>query len=242
MIKRYFFWRELLRKIIVAEDELAIREFVVINLERAGYEVTECDDGLKAWQILEEKQFDFEIAILDVMMPGMDGMELCKKLRKSSKTIGIIILTAKSQEMDKISGLMHGADDYVVKPFSPSELIARVDALYRRVAMNAKIIENNFKESIESGEFSLNLIKRTLKKRDKKINLTKVEFQIMEYFLSNPNKILSREEILNHVWDQDGDDKIIDVNIRRLRMKIEDNPSHPKFIITIWGAGYKWEN
>ena len=108
--------------------------------------------------------------------------------------------------------------------------------------MNAKIIENNFKESIESGEFSLNLIKRTLKKRDKKINLTKVEFQIMEYFLSNPNKILSREEILNHVWDQDGDDKIIDVNIRRLRMKIEDNPSHPKFIITIWGAGYKWEN
>ena len=231
-----------MKKIIVAEDELAIREFVVINLERAGYEVTECDDGLKAWQILEEKNFEFEIAILDVMMPGMDGVELCKKLRKASKTIGIIILTAKSQEMDKISGLMHGADDYVIKPFSPSELIARVDALYRRVAMNTKIIENNFKENIESGEFLLNLIKRSLKKKDKKIDLTKVEFQIMEYFLSNKNKILTREEILNHVWNQNGDEKMVDVNIRRLRVKIEDNPSHPKHIITIWGSGYKWEN
>lgn len=231
-----------MKKIIVAEDELAIREFVVINLERAGYEVTECDDGSKAWQILEEKNFEFEIAILDVMMPGMDGMELCKKLRKASKTIGIIILTAKSQEMDKISGLMHGADDYVIKPFSPSELIARVDALYRRVAMNTKIIENNFKENIESGEFLLNLIKRSLKKKDKKIDLTKVEFQIMEYFLSNKNKILTREEILNHVWNQNGDEKMVDVNIRRLRVKIEDNPSHPKHIITIWGSGYKWED
>lgn len=231
-----------MKKVIVAEDELAIREFIVINLERAGYEVTECDNGLKAWQIFEEKNFDFEIAILDVMMPEMDGIELCKKLRKASKTIGIIILTAKSQEMDKISGLMHGADDYVVKPFSPSELIARVDALYRRVAMNTQRIENNFKESIESGDFSLNLIKRILKKKGKKINLTKIEFQIMEYFLSNKNKILTREEILNHVWDQVEDEKIIDVNIRRLRMKIEDNASHPKHIITIWGTGYKWEN
>lgn len=237
-----------MKKIIVAEDELAIREFIVINLERAGYKVTECDDGLVAWNILEKNDFDFEIAILDVMMPGMNGMELCKNIRKKSKTMGIIILTAKSQEMDKISGLMHGADDYVVKPFSPSELIARIDALYRRVAINSQREENKLRETVEAGDFSLNLVRRTLKKKDKVIGLSKIEFQIMEYFLSNPNQILSREDILNHVWGQNDNkkemekDKIIDVNIRRLRMKIEDNPSHPEHIMTIWGSGYKWEN
>ena len=233
-----------MKRIIVAEDESVIREFIVINLERAGYQVTECDDGLKAWEILENSNFDFEIAVFDVMMPGMDGMELCKNLRKKSSTIGIIILTAKSQEMDKISGLMHGADDYIVKPFSPSELMARVDALYRRVAVNSQIKENNFKEIISSGDFLLNLVRRTLEKKGKRINLTKNEFQIMEYFFSNPGQILSREDILNHVWehDQSGDEKIIDVNVRRLRMKIEDDPSHPTHIVTAWGSGYKWQN
>jgi len=233
-----------LKRIIVAEDESVIREFIVINLERAGYQVTECDDGLKAWEVLENSNFDFEIAIFDVMMPGIDGMELCKNLRKKSSTIGIIILTAKSQEMDKISGLMHGADDYIVKPFSPSELMARVDALYRRVAVNSQIKENNFKEIISSGDFLLNLVRRTLEKKGKRINLTKNEFQIMEYFFSNPGQILSREDILNHVWehDQSGDEKIIDVNVRRLRMKIEDDPSHPTHIVTAWGSGYKWQN
>lgn len=233
-----------MKRIIVAEDESVIREFIVINLERAGYQVTECDDGLKAWEVLENSNFDFEIAIFDVMMPGIDGMELCKNLRKKSSTIGIIILTAKSQEMDKISGLMHGADDYIVKPFSPSELMARVDALYRRVAVNSQIKENNFKEIISSGDFLLNLVRRTLEKKGKRINLTKNEFQIMEYFFSNPGQILSREDILNHVWehDQSGDEKIIDVNVRRLRMKIEDDPSHPTHIVTAWGSGYKWQN
>ncbi len=237
-----------MKKIIVAEDELAIREFIVINLERAGYNVTECDDGLVAWNILEKNDFDFEIAVLDVMMPGMNGMELCKNIRKRSKTMGIIILTAKSREMDKISGLMHGADDYVVKPFSPSELIARIDALYRRVAINSQREENKLRETVESGDFSLNLVRRSLKKKDKVIGLSKIEFQIMEYFLSNPNQILSRKDILNHVWGQNDNkkemekNKIIDVNIRRLRMKIEDNPSHPEHIMTIWGSGYKWEN
>lgn len=233
-----------MKRIIVAEDEAVIREFIVINLERAGYQVTECDDGLKAWEVLENSNFDFEIAIFDVMMPGIDGMELCKNLRKKSSTIGIIILTAKSQEMDKISGLMHGADDYIVKPFSPSELMARVDALYRRVAVNSQIKENNFKEIISSGDFLLNLVRRTLEKKGKRINLTKNELQIMEYFFSNPGQILSREDILNHVWehDQSGDEKIIDVNVRRLRMKIEDDPSHPTHIVTAWGSGYKWQN
>ena len=237
-----YFIGGILKRIIIAEDEAVIREFVVINLERAGYQVVECEDGLKAWETLENSNFDFDIAIFDVMMPGIDGMELCKNLRKKSSSIGIIILTAKSQEMDKISGLMHGADDYISKPFSPSELLARVDALYRRVSINSQRKVSKFKDYMTSGDFSLNLIKRTLEKNGKKIDLTNIEFQIMEYFLSNPDQMLSRENILNHVWGQDGDEKIIDVNVRRLRMKIEDDPSHPKHIITVWGSGYKWEN
>ena len=230
-----------MKKIIIAEDEDAIREFIVINLQRSGYDVTECHDGNEAWASLESCNFDFEIAIFDIMMPGIDGIELCKRLRKKSSLVGIIILTAKSQEIDKISGLMHGADDYIVKPFSPSELIARVDALYRRVSVNFQRIENKFDECICSGEFSLNLLKRTFKKNEKVINLTKTEFQIIEYFMSNSNLVLSRNDILNRVWGQGGDEKMVDVNVRRLRMKIEDEPAHPKHIITIWGAGYKWE-
>lgn len=231
-----------MKKIIIAEDETTIREFIVINLERAGYTVFECADGTSAKETIEKNNFDFDIAILDVMMPGIDGIELCKFIRSNSDSIGIIILTAKSQEIDKISGLMHGADDYIIKPFSPSELNARVDALYRRVALNSKRIENNFKETINMGVFSLNLRNRTLTKNNVKIELTKTEFQILEYFFSNPKCILSREDILEHVWENKGDDeKIVDVNIRRLRMKIEDNPSHPKYILTVWGNGYKWD-
>ena len=238
-------WEKILKKIIVVEDEDAIREFVVINLRRAGYDVIECSDGISAKKTLEDNSFDFDVAILDIMIPGIDGIELCKFIRKNSSSIGIIILTAKSQEMDKISGLMHGADDYVIKPFSPTELVARVDALYRRVAINSKRVENNFKEVINMGRFSLNLRKRTLEKDNKQIDLTKTEFQIMEYFFSNPNHVLTRKDILDHVWegggDEKNDEKIVDVNIRRLRMKVEDDPSHPKYIVTLWKSGYKWD-
>lgn len=144
--------------------------------------------------------------------------------------------------MDKVTGLMLGADDYVSKPFSPSELLARVDSLYRRVALAQSHAENNFKEELKSGEFTLNLRNRALMKNGKMIELTQVEFQIMEYFFSNPGTALDRMDILNHVWGDAyvGEDKIVDVNIRRLRMKVEDEPSNPKYIITVWGLGYKW--
>jgi DNA-binding response OmpR family regulator len=229
-----------LKKILVAEDESSIREFEVINLRRSGYEVVETDDGNKADEIFKYHSADFDLAILDVMLPGIDGIELCKRFRKISETIGIILLTAKSQEIDKISGLMYGADDYITKPFSPSELIARVDALYRRVALNATRTKNNFNEEIKSGEFVLNFKNITFKKHNQILNLTQVEFQIMEYFFSNPNLNLTRRQIMEHVWGGFGDEKIVDVNIRRLRMKIEDDPSHPKHVITVWGMGYKW--
>lgn len=233
-----------MKNILVMEDESAIREFVVINLERAGYNVTEADCGESALQKYEENNGDFDLAILDIMMPGIDGLSVCKELRKRNGNIGIIMLSAKTQEMDKVSALMMGADDYITKPFSPSELVARIDALYRRVALAAMRAENNFKEEIKSGDFILNLRNHSLMKKGKMIELTQVEFQIMEYFFANPGRALDRLDILTHVWGNAyvGEEKIVDVNIRRLRMKIEDEPSSPKYIVTVWGLGYRWES
>ena len=233
-----------MKRVLVVEDEEAIREFEVINLQRSGYDVVDTDNGESALELFDRYNRDFDLAVLDIMLPGIDGMKVCKELRKRSDTIGIILLTAKTQEMDKISGLMLGADDYITKPFSPSELVARVDALYRRVALNIMRSNNKFNEEIKFGEFVLNLKNRALKKRGKVIELTQVEFQIMEYFFSNPSTVLSRTQILEHVWGsgKQGEEKIVDVNIPCLRMKIEDNPSVPQHIITVWGMGYKWEN
>ena len=231
-----------MKKILVCEDEGVIRDFVVINLVRAGYDVIEANCGEMALEKYEENDGDIDVAILDVMMPGMDGFQVCKELRRRNGGIGIIMLTARTQEMDKVTGLMLGADDYVTKPFSPSELSARVNALYRRVMLAQESKESNFKEELKSGEFVLNLRNRALLKNGKMIDLTQVEFQIMEYFFSNPGVALDRMDILTHVWGDSyvGEDKIVDVNIRRLRMKIEDEPSAPKYIVTVWGLGYKW--
>ena len=233
-----------MKKILVAEDEQAIREFVVINLKRAGYDAYEASNGEEALEIYEREKGDFDVAVLDIMMPGKyDGLAVCKTLRQKSGNIGIILLTARTQEMDKVTGLMMGADDYVTKPFSPSELVARVDAIYRRVALAAVRTENNFKEQLVSGEFTLNLRNRTLMKGDKPIELTQVEFQIMEYFFSNPGVALDRSNILKHAIRISivGEEKIVDVNIRRLRMKIEEKPSNPQYIVTVWGLGYRWD-
>ena len=232
-----------MKKILVCEDEAAIRDFVVINLRRAGYDVVEADCGEAALQKYEEQGGDFDVAILDIMMPGIDGLQVCKELRNKNGSIGIIMLTARTQEMDKVTGLMLGADDYVSKPFSPSELTARVDSLYRRVALAEQKNENNFKEEIKSGIFTLNLRNRSLMKQGKLIELTQVEFQIIEYFFSNPGVAYAPTDILNHVWGEAyvGEEKIVDVNIRRLRMKVEDEPSNPRYIVTVWGLGYKWE-
>ncbi|MBE6765348.1 MAG: response regulator transcription factor [Clostridia bacterium] len=227
-----------MKKILVVEDEDNIREFVVINLKRAGYDVTEASTGEQALEIFDEQRGGFDVVLLDIMMPGIDGITVCRQIRSQSSNIGIIMLTAKTQEMDKVSGLMMGADDFVTKPFSPSELVARIDALYRRVAL-----VGGYSEELHSGDFTLNLRNRTLLKGTAPIELTQVEFQIMEYFLSNPGCALDRTSILNHVWGEGyfGEEKIVDVNIRRLRMKIEEEPSTPRHIVTVWGLGYKWE-
>lgn len=230
-----------MKRVLIAEDESAIRDFIVINLKRGGYEVIEAEDGARALELYDAYDGDIDVALLDVMMPNVDGLEVCKTLRTSNNNIGIIMLTAKTQEMDKITGLMMGADDYVTKPFSPTELVARVDAIYRRVAMNSAKKPVSV-DVIELGEFKLNLRSRTLTKNGKYIELTQVEFQMMEYFFTNPGAALSRTDILNKVWGSEyfGEEKIVDVNIRRLRMKIEEEPSVPKHLTTIWGIGYKW--
>lgn len=230
-------------KILVAEDEENIREFIVINLKRAGFDVIEAVDGLDAYEKYMLNPDEIAIAVLDIMMPRMDGLELCKKLRAMSNNIGIMMLTAKTQEMDKVNGLLLGADDYVTKPFSPSEFTARVDALARRVSSSfGKGDETNDESVLTSGGFKLNCKSRTLTYEDKKIDVTQVEFQILEYFFRNQGVNLSRTDILNHVWGTEyyGEEKIVDVNVRRIRKKIEQDPSDPKHLLTRWGFGYVW--
>ncbi len=229
-----------MKRILVCEDEDTIRDFIIINLERSGYEVVGANSGERALEVFDEERGDFDVAVLDIMMPGIDGITVCKELRKRTGRLGIIMLSAKSQEMDKVSSLMQGADDYVTKPFSPSELLARVDAVYRRVSMVSG--DQDLREVV-SGPFVLSMKSRALKKNGVPISLTQVEYQLMEYFLRNRNIALERTKILMEIWGESyyGDVKIVDVNIRRLRQKIEEDPSNPKYIKTVWGFGYKWE-
>ena len=226
-----------MKKVLILEDEVSIRSFVVINLKRAGYDVVEAGTGEEALELLKSNP-DVGVAILDIMLPGIDGFEVCRSIRATDKKIGIIMLTARSQEMDKITGLMTGADDYMTKPFSPAELTARIDALYRRVGPES----GGESTEITQGPFVLNTRNRTLEKEGKRIKLTQVEYAIIKLFMQNPGRALSREDILASVWgrDYDGELKIVDVNIRRLRIKIEDDTANPTFITTVWGFGYKW--
>lgn len=226
-----------MKKVLVLEDESSIRGFIVINLRRAGYEVVEAETGEEALQKLHEHP-DTRVCLLDIMLPGIDGFEVCRRIRMANPQIGIIMLSARSQEMDKVTGLMTGADDYVTKPFSPAELIARVDALLRRSgeaapSRNAELLQP---------PFLLNTDNRTLEKDGVRIKLTQLEYSIVKLFMENRGKALSREAILDAIWGKGyfGELKIVDVNVRRLRLKIEDDAQEPKYISTVWGYGYKW--
>ena len=224
-------------RILIIEDESSIAELEKDYLELSGFEVAleeEGNQGLK--RALEE---DFDLLILDLMLPGLDGFEICRRFREVKNT-PIIMISAKKEDIDKIRGLGLGADDYMTKPFSPSELVARVDAVYRRVSMSSAKQEPE--TELRSGPFQLNIRSRSLTRDGQKIDLTQVEFQLMEHFMRNPNVALDRSALLTTVWGDSyfGDDKIVDVNVRRLRMKIEPEPSNPKYLTTVWGFGYKW--
>jgi DNA-binding response OmpR family regulator len=226
-----------MKRVLILEDEVNIRSFVVINLQRAGYDVIEAGTGQEALDRLAENP-DVGVAILDIMLPDMDGFEVCRRIRASSKQMGVIMLTARTQEMDKVTGLMTGADDYVTKPFSPVELTARIDALFRRLGGSNSVVS----EFLSQGPFVMNTRNHTLEKNGQRVKLTQVEYAILKLFMQNPGRALSRENILSSVWgrEYDGDLKVVDVNIRRLRIKIEDDAQNPKFITTVWGFGYKW--
>ena len=226
-----------MKKVLILEDEENIRSFVVINLKRAGYEAIEAGTGAEALRRIRENP-DIGVAILDIMLPDTDGFEVCRTIRATNKQMGIIMLTARTQEMDKVTGLMTGADDYVTKPFSPAELTARIDALFRRIGEDPVTDE----ETLVQGPFVMNLCNHTLEKNGQKIRLTQVEYAILKLFMRNPGRALSREDILAAVWgrEYEGELKIVDVNIRRLRIKIEDDTASPVYITTVWGYGYKW--
>ena len=226
-----------MKKVLILEDEVNIRSFVVINLKRAGYDAIEAGTGREALEKIKENP-DIGVALLDIMLPDIDGFEVCRNIRATSKQMGIIMLTARAQEMDKVTGLMTGADDYVTKPFSPAELTARIDALYRRIGGDNTAAS----ELLAQGPFVMNVRNHTLEKNGTKIRLTQVEYAILKLFMQNPGRALSREDILSAVWgrDYEGELKIVDVNIRRLRIKIEDDTANPIYITTVWGFGYKW--
>ncbi|MED3726048.1 response regulator transcription factor [Priestia filamentosa] len=224
-------------KILVLEDESAIRSFIVLNLKKAGYDVTEAHTGEQALELMESSSFD--IALLDVMLPGIDGFSVCEQIRQKNELVGIIMLTARTQDEDKVEGLTIGADDYITKPFSPSELTARIHSLLRRLGR----IQKRDQDIVKSGPFELYLVNEVLKKRGEEIDLTPTEFCLMQEFMSAPKELFSRHELLDRVWGEEyiGDPKVVDVNIRRLRRKIEDNPSRPTYIETVWGRGYYWK-
>ncbi len=226
-----------MKKVLILEDEANIRAFVVINLKRAGFEPIEAACGMEALEQIA-KNPDIGVAILDIMLPDIDGFEVCRRIRATNKQMGIIMLTARTQEMDKVTGLMTGADDYVTKPFSPAELTARIDALFRRIGGESNVNQ----ELLTQGPFIMNTRNHTLEKNGTRIRLTQVEYAILKLFMLNPGRALSREDILSNVWgrDYEGELKIVDVNIRRLRIKIEDDTSNPTYITTVWGLGYKW--
>lgn len=221
-------------KILVVEDETAIRRFIKINLERQGFEVLDVESGEEGLDAFAD--FNPDIALLDVMLPGISGLKVAKRIRELDNNVGIIMLTAKSQDVDKILGLESGADDYMTKPFNPTELILRIKSLARRVETK------DVPDTLEDDVFKLDQNTRQFFKNGIYVELTPTEFAIMDLFMRNPHKAFSRDELLDLIWGRDfvGDSKIIDVNIRRIRSKIEDDASEPQYINTVWGLGYRY--
>lgn len=224
-------------KILVVEDEANIRSFIVVNLSISDFKVIEASSGEEALNVCEDESPD--VAILDIMLPGMDGYELCQKLREKFENMAIIMLTAKGQDMDKIIGLDLGADDYMVKPFNPMELISRIRAILRRIKANLK---ESSEDIISIKNLKLNKGSQKLYKDDVELNVTHREISLMTAFMENVDKAFTRDELLNLAWGEDffGDYKTVDVHVRRLREKIEEDSSNPEFIKTVWGYGYRF--
>lgn len=226
------------KKVLVVDDEKLIVKGIRFSLEQDGMEVTCAYDGEEALHLAQENKFD--MILLDIMLPKMDGFEVCQAIREFSN-MPIVMLTAKGDDMDKILGLEYGADDYITKPFNILEVKARIKAIMRRTAASEPKEENS--KVIESGDLKLDCESRRLFVQGREINLTAKEFDLLELLVMNPNKVYSRENLLNLVWGYEylGDVRTVDVHVRRLREKIEPNPSEPKYVHTKWGVGYFYQ-
>ncbi len=224
-------------KVLIIEDEESIRGFLKINFRKNDFIVCEAGSGEEG--IVKARQEKPCVVLLDVMLPGMDGFEVCEILRKEFSTLGIIMLTARGQDIDKIKGLEFGADDYVIKPFNTTELILRTKSLIRRLDNANSTVKE---ETMKCGTFRIEIYSQRVFKEDVEIMLTPKEYLLLKLFLENKDKAFSRDELLDKIWGYDfiGDTKIVDVNIRRLRSKIEDKNSTAKYIETVWGTGYRW--
>lgn len=222
-------------KILVVEDELPIRKLIHFNLQRSNFEVIEAGNGNEAINLVSTESPS--LVLLDLMLPDMDGFEICTKLRESYPELPIVIVSARSQDMEKIMALELGADDYVVKPFNPLELVARIRSVLRRTNHSG---QKQLSSIIPSGPFVLDTKTQRLYKSGKWLKLTAREFQLIKLFFERFNEPITRDELLDRIWGINyfGDSKTVDVHIRRLREKIEDDPSQPVFLKTVWGFGY----
>ncbi len=225
-------------KILIVEDELSIRKLIAFNLQRSNFEVMEAGEGKLALKLVEE--YNPSLVILDLMLPDMDGFEICTTIREKNPHLPIIILSARGQDMDKIMGLELGADDYIVKPFNPLELVARIRTVLRRTEITHQPAKAS---KLEAGPYVIDIKTQRVYKSGQLLKLTPREFQLMKYFFEKLNETISRDEFLDEIWGLNyfGDPKTVDVHIRRLREKIEDDPSNPLYLKTIWGFGYCFE-
>ena len=228
-------------KVLILDDEDSIRQFMKINLEYQGYQTVEASSGEEAIKVFDQE--DPSVAILDVMLPGISGYEVCQAIREKSPKTGIIMVSAKSQDIDKILGLERGADDYIIKPFNPQELILRVRSLMRRVNLTSGVEKESNPKTLTDGPFTLDLYSKTFYKSENDIVVTPTVFAILKNFIQNKGKAMTRDEIMEATWGENysNDTKIVDVNIRRIRAKIEENPAKPQYIETVWGTGYRWK-
>jgi DNA-binding response OmpR family regulator len=233
-----------MKRILVAEDQTDIRDLLALNLRSAGYEVAEAVDGLAALaRLTGENALVHDVLILDLMMPGMDGLDLCKTLRARGVNTPILMLTAKSTELDRVLGLELGADDYLTKPFSLAELLARVKALLRRAEL-LRVAQSSAPSAttvIRNGDLEINPVKRHANVRGKAMEFTALEFDLLLYFSQHPGHVFSRTQLLNAVWGytHDGYEHTVTTHINRLRAKLETDPLRPELILTMRGAGYK---
>lgn len=231
---------------LIVDDEESIQKLVEFNFQRSGFMTEVLSDGYEAYERIQSNPGSLDIVILDVMLPGMDGVEICKRLRQQNVKVPIILLTARDEEVDRIIGLELGADDYVTKPFSPRELVARARAVLRRMDSQPEV-DSLQSEALQEptttvGEITLDLAQHQVTVRSHLIELTPKEFELLDFFLSNRDRVITRDQLLEKVWGyvESPDTRVVDAHVSHLREKLETNPKEPSYLLTVRGVGYKF--